>query len=88
MGYLRIYCDYCGGTWEIYKQNTGAPCCPHCLKRINENTWEQTIIPAWNALEKANRELIKDSIGYKNPLFAVDFIADTVFENSKKEKKA
>lgn len=88
MGYLRIYCDYCSGTWEVYRKDTSAASCPHCSKRINARTWEHEIIHAWNALEKANKELIKDSIGYENPLFVVDFIADTVFENSKKEKKA
>ena len=65
MGYMRIKCHYCGGTWEVYGRSVTngdyARTCPHCFK--------------------ANRELVKDSSGYHTPLFEVSYEADSVFRN-------
>lgn len=93
MGYMRIKCHYCGGTWEVYGRSiTGLSSptiisgdyprtCPHCFKAIERQTWEKQIIPAFLALDDANRELVKDSSGYHIPLFEVSYEADTVFRN-------
>lgn len=86
MGYLKIHCHYCGGTWEVYKKLLGveaARACPHCFKSVDGQTWEKQIIPAFHALDDANRELYKDSTGYHVPLFEVDYIADTIFANAR-----
>lgn len=85
MGYLKIHCHYCGGTWEAYKRNIvsrdNAHTCPHCFKSIDGQTWEKQIIPAFHTLDDANRELIKDHTGYHTPLFEVSYEADSVFRN-------
>ena len=59
MGYMRIKCHYCGGTWEVYGRSVTngdyAGTCPHCFKVIERQTWEKQIIPAFHALDDANR---------------------------------
>ena len=33
MAYLKIYCDYCGQTWEVYQRSMNEEHsreCPHC----------------------------------------------------------
>ena len=89
MGYMRIRCDYCGGKWEIYHRDDWksyrARTCPHCSKKIDPQTWERFILPAFGAVEDANAELYKDTLGYKCPLFEVDFIADTTFKREHKD---
>lgn len=85
MGYMRIKCHYCGGTWEVYGRSITngdyARTCPHCFKAIEKQTWDKQIIPAFLALDDANRELVKDSSGYHTPLFEVSYEADSVFRN-------
>lgn len=85
MGYMRIKCHYCGGSWEVYGRSVTngdyARTCPHCFKAIERQTWEKQIVPAFHALDDANRELVKDSSGYNTPLFEVSYEADSVFRN-------
>lgn len=78
MGYLRIKCYYCGGTWEVYHRDLHsrykkARECPHCFQKIDEQAWDRQIFPAYNALDDANRELFKDHLGYHVPLFEVSY---------------
>lgn len=61
-----------------------ARACPHCFKSIDSQTWKRQAVPAFHALDDANRELFKDTTGYRVPLFEVDYIADTIFANAKK----
>ena len=82
MGYMRIKCHYCGGTWEVYGRSvTNGDYARTCLKAIEKQTWDKQIIPAFYALDDANRELVKDSSGYHAPLFEVSYEADSVFRN-------
>lgn len=82
MGYMRIKCHYCGGTWEVYpKTITEGRTCPHCSKSIEKQTWEEQIIPAFRALNAANGELMADHTSRHTPLFEVCYEADTVFKN-------
>ena len=90
MGYLRIKCYYCGGTWEVYHRDLHsrykkARECPHCFQKIDEQTWDNQIFPAYNALDDANRELFKDHLGYHVPLFEVSYESNTIFKNAKVE---
>ena len=89
MGYLRIHCDYCGGTWDVYRHSNfherAARTCPHCQQRIDGQTWEKQILPAFGGMMDANRELLKDHTGYHSPLFTVDYIADHYFPNDARE---
>lgn len=87
MGYLRIKCRNCGGAWEVYAQTINAGrACPHCFKEIEQQSWERQIIPAFHALDDANRELAKDHTGYHVPLFEVSYKADTARQSARKEK--
>lgn len=82
MAFLRIHCDVCGGTWEVYdrdRKNDKARQCPHCFSEIDAQTWARQIVPAFCAVSDANRELYKDSTGYHTPLFTFDVIADHIY---------
>ena len=88
--FLKIYCDVCGGTWEIYQRDNWkddkARQCPHCYSKIDRQTWNDQIIPAFTLAADANAELVKDSTGYHKPLFTVDFIADTLYRNRQQQQ--
>ncbi len=84
MGYLKIHCHNCGGTWEVYgrdnwKSDTARQC-PHCFNSIDRQTWERQIIPAFAGMEDANRELVKDHSGYNAPLFSLNYTAGETAE--------
>lgn len=92
MGLLRIHCDSCGGSWEVYGRDDwkDARCrtCPHCLAEIDAQDWQKQILPAFAALADANRELMKTHTGWGDPLFTVDYIEDHHFRNTMREAKA
>lgn len=92
MGTLRIYCDYCGQKWEVYGSrdfhSKSARTCPHCGSRIDGQTWENQIVPAFCMMNDANRELMKDHAGYKHPIFTLDYEADHYFPDSAKDAEA
>ena len=77
MGYMKIKCHECGGSREVYHYNykdDHLRMCPHCCKEIDRQTWNRQIIPAFGALEDANRELYKDHTGYPGvALFTVEY---------------
>lgn len=84
---IRVRCDSCGGTWEAYsklREFDQVRECPHCGKRIDRLTWQQNILPAFDAVRAANMELMNDHIKYHAPVFQVDFIADSLFANASK----
>lgn len=86
MAYLRIKCDYCGGKWEVYKQNIqgeNARICPHCFQKIDVQTWEKQVVPAFYMADDANGELYKDHCDHK-PLFSFDIIANHIYRNKKR----
>ena len=80
MAYLRIHCENCGGTWEIYNRDNwsedSARQCPHCFSEIARDVWQRNVIPAFCEVDDANRELYKEHTGYRKPLFSFDVIAD------------
>ena len=86
MGFLRIHCDYCGGTWDVYGgkdwKNANNRVCPHCHEKIDGQDWNNQILPAFGAMMDANRELIKTHTGYHTPLFTVDYIEDYYFPDA------
>lgn len=87
MGYLRIKCHYCGGIWEVYHRDihsrySKARECPHCFQKIDEQTWDKQIFPAYCAMSDANLELLKDHTGYHTPLFEVSYESAALFKNS------
>jgi len=84
MGYLKIYCHQCGGTWDVYSRDNWkadtARQCPHCFMSIDAQTWTKQIIPAFASMDDANRELEKDHSGYHTPLFDVSYTAGKTAE--------
>ena len=88
MAFMRIYCNSCGGKWEIYDSHNWTHkanrTCPHCCREIDLQTWYRQILPAFGAVSDANRELYKDFCGYDNPLFRFDVISNPFI---KKEDK-
>lgn len=50
--------------------------CPHCSHEIDDQTWNNQIIPALCMGTDANLELLKDNLQYRRPLFKVDILAD------------
>ena len=84
MAYMRLYCDVCGGSWDVYHRdikNDKARQCPHCYSKIDRQTWERQALPAFGAVHDANAELFKDHAGYHVPLFSFDVLADHIYEN-------
>ena len=89
MGFIRIHCDYCGGTWEVYGRDnykeTQYRTWPHCFSKIYGQDWMNHVLPAFGAMMDANRELIKTHTGYHAPLFTVDYVEDFYFPDAKAE---
>lgn len=86
MAMMRIYCDYCGQKWEVYQRDDLSPSkagiCPHCKTKIDRNTWNDHIIPAFEAFKSINNELINNNMT-GSPRFSVDFVDDFYFPESK-----
>ena len=82
MSYMKIHCDYCGGSWEVYEwtlDHEKSRYCPHYFSKIDEQTWKNQVLPAYASVCDANRELVKDFTGSHIPLFSVDVISDYYF---------
>lgn len=85
MGFLKIYCDSCGGTWDVYHRDIhsdNARKCPHCLAKIDGQTWNRQILPAFGEMLDTERELFKDHMN-RAPLFCIDFVADGLYLNAR-----
>lgn len=85
--YLKIYCDYCGQSWEVYPRgecesrliNSKQNHCPHCgAAKIDRDTWEELIYVLMKT-KRINEKLAADHVNKHNALFAVSFIADHLF---------
>lgn len=81
MAFMVLHCQNCGGHWEVYSRDSWTEdddmrICPHCFSEIDEVLWDAEIVPTFGTALDANRELEKYSLGYRTPLFSVDFIAD------------
>ena len=87
MAYMRIHCEMCGGTWEVYQRDDWkddrARQCPHCFREIDRQIWDKEILPAFGAASDANAELFKNSTGYYKPIFTVDFMADRLYQEKR-----
>lgn len=87
MAYLKIYCDVCGGEWQVYHRDNWkddkARQCPHCFSEIDRRTWDNFVLPALGAVNDANAELFKEHAGYHTPLFSFDVVADHLYQNKR-----
>lgn len=79
---LRIHCDYCHQSWEVYhRDNWSEPQtrqCPHCFHEVPESAWEQ-VLDAFGTLSDANIELARLHEWEHVPLFRVDYVEDYQF---------
>ena len=55
--------------------------CPHCGTKIDRQTWEKCVVPAFGAFMDLNRDLFRDHVGEHRPLFQIDMISDLLFKN-------
>ena len=88
---IRIHCDSCGGSWDVYsslRDFDQARQCPHCEHRIDGATWREKILPAFDAARLANLGLHSDHCEYHTAPFTVDFIADTIYTNAAHDPNA
>ena len=83
--YLKIHCDYCGKSWEVYPRGDVLRLikekdyrCPHCDAKIDRDTWEE-LIYILHKTKRINEKLASDHVNKHNALFAVSFIADHLF---------
>lgn len=85
MGHLKIKCDNCGSEWIVYHRdikNRTAKTCPMCGESIDGQTWEKQVLPAFAAMEDANRELFKAHTGFHGTLYTVSYEPDVIYPNS------
>ena len=83
--YLKILCDYCGKTWEVYPRGNVSKLtktkdyrCPHCDAKIDPETWKDIVV-GLSLTKGINEKLASDHVNKHNALFAVSFIADHLF---------
>ena len=84
--YLKIYCDYCRQSWEVYPRGnlrglltSKQSQCPHCgAAKIDPETWKDVLV-ALSLTRGVNERLAADHVNKHNALFAVSFIADHLF---------
>lgn len=77
MGFLKIKCYHCNGTYRLYGDMVHHPDanrCPFCYAEIRRSIWDKIVIPAWGTMEDANRDLQNEHTGYNNvPLFQIEY---------------
>ena len=85
MAFLKLYCDVCGGAWEVYLRDKWNDAktrqCPHCQSKIDPELWDNKVIPALVAVHDANLALMKNHTDYYQPLFSFDVEADHLYKN-------
>lgn len=77
-GYLRIYCDFCRDTWDVFARNindNGARVCPHCGSKIKEKTWKK-VYDAVKAIDELNAELVQQT-----PQFEAEYHPNMILRN-------
>lgn len=81
---MRIYCDCCGTTWEVYPttlDTEGARECPCCSQKIDQAAWHK-IKDAYLAVSQAHWKLIEQR-NTNRGAFLVDFIDRSIYPNAK-----
>lgn len=85
MGYLHIYCDNCGGEWEVYHRDISsdkARQCPHCFAKIDKTTWQDGVLPAFEQVEATTARLGMDHANHL-PMFTIDYMDNAIYKNAK-----
>ena len=89
MAYMKICCEYCGGSWEVYERDDWASgkaaTCPHCAEKIDLQTWRRCVLPAFGSFINMNKELFSEHANDHRSLFQIDMISDNLFKNRHEE---
>lgn len=92
MAYLKIHCETCGDTWEVYHRdrdaNDKARQCPHCNAKIDWHVWRNEVVPALEAVHNANAALSQDHAAHHRQLFTFDVVADHLYRNRRSSGNA
>lgn len=84
MAYLRIYCDSCGGSWEVYRLTLDRGNeCPHCGAKIEKATWRDYVAPMLDMMNTAAVALRLDHSACHRPLFTFTVEDDSIFNNAR-----
>ena len=87
MGKLSIHCYGCGAEWDVLHgddwKHWKARTCPVCGKSVDPGTWERYVLSAFNEMEDASLELVKDHDQLHGTLFSISYIPDAIFPNAK-----
>lgn len=82
--YMRIWCQRCGGTFELYQRDDvrshKARTCPHCQERATGEAWDK-VVKAYDAYKAASMALWEDRTSKTR--FTVDFIDDSIYSNAR-----
>lgn len=81
---MKIYCDYCGQTWEVYPSGEpmrpSASKCPHCgAAKVKPETWRE-MVDCLKHVDKVNMMLASDHVNERYIQFAVSYLADSPFQ--------
>ena len=81
---MKIYCDYCKQTWEVYSRDDPmrptARRCPHCQKAIvKQETWKE-MVDCMEHVDKVNMMLLSDHVNQRFIPFTVSYKADSQFD--------
>lgn len=82
-GYIRIHCETCGTTWEVYgttMRTEDARKCPCCAHKVPQAAW-RLIQDADNAVTEAQLALAEAHNNNHQPRFMVDFIDRSLYPN-------
>ena len=75
MGYLKIHCHNCNGTFELYwddienKENVR---CSHCLATMDKRQWDK-LVNAYFTIEEVNKGLRNRYEMHEEPLFQAEY---------------
>lgn len=76
MGYLKITCYNCEGTFELYQHTMNheekPPRCPHCLARMTDRQWER-LVNAYFTFEEVDKNFRTSHEERGTKLFQAEF---------------
>ncbi len=75
MGYLKIQCHNCGGSFEMYwddVENKEKARCPYCLAVMNNKQWNK-LVNAFFTIEEVNKGLRTRHTEHNEPLMQAEY---------------
>lgn len=85
MGYMKIYCDSCDRTFELYERDIMdsqrdriSRVCPHCGAKIPLACYHKAVL-AFYEHSNVNMALHNSHVNDHTPLFTIDFIDTSLY---------